>query len=119
MHQNVNLMNENAHRQNELKSKQVILLLLLLTYTWHATWCLCARMHGRERRQCRLRCHLPAPVSLVAHAVVVALVVVLTICSLLLWQSEIATVQGEASRMALKRDALVKKVIRTSSGLNI
>ena len=84
VHQNVNLMNENAHRQNELKSKQVILLL------WHL---LCA--------------------------VVVALVVVLTICSLLLWQSEIATVQGEASRMALKRDALVKKVIRTSSGLNI
>ena len=41
---------------------------------------------------------MPAPVSLVAHAVVVALVVVLTTRSLLLWQSEIATVQGEAAK---------------------
>ena len=58
VHQNVNLMNENVHRQNELKAKQVVLLLLLLFYTWHATWCLYARMPGRERRQCRPRCHL-------------------------------------------------------------
>ena len=28
------------------------LLLLLSFHTWHAAWCLCARMHGWERRCC-------------------------------------------------------------------
>ena len=30
-------------------------VLLLFFYTWHATWCLYVRKHGRERRQCRLQ----------------------------------------------------------------
>ena len=29
-------------------------LLLLSFHTWHAAWCLCARIHGWERRRCRL-----------------------------------------------------------------
>ena len=30
---------------------------VILYITWHATWCLCARMHGWERRRCRLHSH--------------------------------------------------------------
>ena len=87
MHQNVNLMNENVHRQNDLKAKQVVLLLWQFTRGTIRAFC------ARQRMRCR------CGACCCAHR------------SLLLWQSEIATVQGEAGRMALKRDALVKKVI--------
>ena len=32
-------------------------LLLSMLYAWHTTLCLYARMHGWERRQCRLHSH--------------------------------------------------------------
>ena len=34
------------------EEEEARLLLLLSFHTWHATWCLCARMHGWERCCC-------------------------------------------------------------------